>query len=374
MDPIEIRVGARRTRPWCATCVVGCIAVTAFIACAEYVPPSTRDGSGGTSGSSGGTGATAGTSGATSGTGTGGTLSGSGGTLSGAGGTGATGGTSEASGGSSGASGSAGSAGSGGSGGGGVDACPDDPAKMDPGGCGCGVEEDPACASLKEALIHRYAFDGMGDAVTDSVGSAHGTVEGTTLDDSGDLTLAGTTTDQYVNLPNGLISGLENATLEIWFTWSGGGAWQRLFDFGSSDMAEGTQGDGQTYLFLTPRAVDANGFLRVAYTSAGNENEILVTATAAASTSPETHVTVVVDSTNDLLSLYQGSTLAGSAAFTETLAGLDDVNAWLGRSQYSGDPELGGTLHEFRIYDAALTAAEIGYSDSAGPDAPFLEP
>jgi hypothetical protein len=277
------------------------------------------------------------------------------------------------SGGAGGASGSAGTGGDGGSGGG-VDACPDDPAKTEPLGCGCGVEEDPACASLKEALIHRYSFDGTGDTVTDSVGTSHGTVEGTTLDDSGELTLAGTTTDQYVDLPNGLISGLESATLEIWFTWSGGDAWQRLFDFGSSDMAEGTQGDGQTYLFLTPRAVDADGFLRVAFTSDGNENETLVTATAAASTSPETHVTVVVDGANDLLSLYQGSTLAGSVAFAETLADLDDVNAWLGRSQYSGDPEFAGKLHEFRVYDAALTAAEIAYSDSAGPDATFLEP
>jgi hypothetical protein len=246
--------------------------------------------------------------------------------------------------------------------------------KTEPGSCGCGVEEDPACASLKSALIHRYGFEGAGDAVTDSVGTQHGTVEGATLDDSGDLTLAGATTDQYVDLPNGLISGLENATLEIWFTWSGGGAWQRLFDFGSTDMAEGTQGDGQTYLFLTPRAVDEDGSLRVAFTSSGAENETLVTASEAASTSPATHVTVVVDAANDLLSLYQGATLAGSEAFTGALSELDDVNAWLGRSQYSADPELAGKLHEFRIYDAALTAPEIAYSDAAGPDAAFLAP
>ena len=210
--------------------------------------------------------------------------------------------------------------------------------------------------------------------MTDSVGAAHGTVEGTTLDGSGDLALAGTTSDEYVDLPNGPISSLDSVTLETWFTWSGGGAWQRLFDFGSSDGAEGAQGDGQTYLFLTPKAVDADGFMRVAYTASGNENEILVTAAAAAPTGTMTHVTVVVDGVAGELALYQGTTLAGSEAFTGLLSDLDDVNAWLGRSQYTADPEFAGTLHEFRIYDAALTAAEIAYSDAAGPDAAFLEP
>ena len=37
-----------------------------------------------------------------------------------------------------------------------------------------------------------------------------------------------------------------------WVTWNGGGAWQRIFDFGTSDGGEGNSGTGQKYLFLTP--------------------------------------------------------------------------------------------------------------------------
>jgi hypothetical protein len=50
---------------------------------------------------------------------------------------------------------------------------------------------------------------------------------------------------------------------------------------------------------------------------------------------------------------------------------VDDVNNWLGRSQYSSDPAFGGTIYEFRIYGAALTQVELGASFAAGPRAVF---
>jgi hypothetical protein len=60
-------------------------------------------------------------------------------------------------------------------------------------------------------------------------------------------------------------------------------------------------------------------------------------------------------------------------SFTGQLSQISDVNNWLGRSQYSNDPELNATFDEFRIYDVALTAAQIQTSATAGPDATFLE-
>jgi hypothetical protein len=38
---------------------------------------------------------------------------------------------------------------------------------------------------------------------------------------------------------------------------------------------------------------------------------------------------------------------------------IDDVNNWLGRSQWDQDPMLAATLLDFRIYGAALSAAEL---------------
>ena len=47
---------------------------------------------------------------------------------------------------------------------------------------------------------------------------------------------------------------------------------------------------------------------------------------------------------------------------------INDINNWLGRSQYSQDPRFGGSYHEFRIYNAALSASDIRASFEAGPD------
>lgn len=51
------------------------------------------------------------------------------------------------------------------------------------------------------------------------------------------------------------------------------------------------------------------------------------------------------------------------------LAALNDVNNWLGRSNYLVDPPLSAVLVEFRIYSQALTAAQLAASFGAGPGA-----
>jgi hypothetical protein len=308
----------------------------------------------------------------------------SGGSVSATGGASTTGGTpskggATSTGGSSGGSvATGGTAGSGGAGGcSGGDCCPSDPNKTMPGVCGCGVPDQDSgttagCVGLRNALVHRYSFSGSGTRATDSVGGEHGTVTNTTLTNTGSLSLAGTTSDQYVDLPNGIVSSLTNATFDVWLTWTGGSGWQRIFDFGNSSAAEGTQGNGDTYLFLTPKGTSGSAYLRVVFSTEGTANETFVNAAAALATSTVSHVTVVVDDTNALLSLYLNGTSAGSAAFTESLSGLNDVNNWLGRSQFSPDAEFAGQLHELRIYKVALSAAQIQLSQQAGTDPAFF--
>lgn len=50
------------------------------------------------------------------------------------------------------------------------------------------------------------------------------------------------------------------------------------------------------------------------------------------------------------------------------LSDIEDVDNWLGRSQYEDDPVFNGEFDEFRIYGAALTADEIERSANAGPN------
>jgi len=260
-----------------------------------------------------------------------------------------------------------------------VDGCPGDAMKTSAGVCGCGRPDSDqgalvSCAGLRDALVHRYRFDGSGTTVTDSRGDHDGVVINTQLDGTGRLDLAGGSSDEYVDLPNGMISALTNATFEVWLTWNGGNGWQRIFDFGDSNAAEGSQGTGTSYLFLTPQTPSPSLVMRVAYTANGSANETRLSASAALPSSGMHHVAVVIDDGNNQMHLYQDGASVGSVAFSGSLSAIDDVNNWLGRSQYGTDPELDGSLHELRIYEAPLSAAQIALSFADGPDPAYLEP
>lgn len=266
-----------------------------------------------------------------------------------------------------------------------VDECPNDPAKTSPGVCGCGFPDSntaklASCSGLKSALVHRYDFEGTGTVVTDRVGTAHGTVEGgaklSVVGGKGVVVLAGGTTGSYVNLPNKLISVLTSATLEAWVTWGGGPAWQRIFDFGDSTNAtpEDNPASGKSYLFLTPQTEDdEGGAMRGVYSLAGNAvaEETRVEASAAL---PETltHVALVVDAAAGKLILYVNGVKDGEQTFTGKLSSINDVNVWLGRSQFNQDPKMTGTFHDFRVYKSALSALQIATSFAGGADPAFL--
>ena len=87
-----------------------------------------------------------------------------------------------------------------------------------------------------------------------------------------------------------------------------------------------------------------------------------------------THVAVVIDGVAGNMKIYQQGTVqpSGSSGVAiragTSLSNLNDVNNWLGRSQYAADQELAGTIHEFRIYSRALSAAELSTNATLGPD------
>jgi hypothetical protein len=224
--------------------------------------------------------------------------------------------------------------------------------------------------------------------------------------------------DQYADLPNYLLSTTEtgSVTLEAWVNWTGGPAWQRIFDFGDNDNPRvGEQGNGgDSYLFLTPRSpndpaaalVPLTSKMRVAYKRPGaDEWEIIVDATRALPSGVQTHVAVVVDATAQTMSLFIDGRLEngvayfrnpGDPAFTSMqgpydwsapvagdggmvvppsvdLTEINDINNWLGRSQFIADEELQATFSEFRIYRAALSPELLEISHNGGPDAVFLQ-
>lgn len=260
------------------------------------------------------------------------------------------------------------------------DGCPQDGAKTAPGICGCGrVDADMgttvSCSGLVSALRHRYRFEGTGTTITDSRGTAHGTAISAALTGTGSLVLAGGTSNDFVDLPNGIAKALTDATFEAFVTWDGGSGWQRIFDFGSnSSSTEGNQGtSGETYLFVTPQAAGSGGTtVRLVFSLDGYDNEVTINGTASLPTGGTHQVAVVIDDTADQMRLYVDGVMQGQATFPGHLAELNDINNWLGRSQFTVDPEFDGRLHEFRIYAAPLTTGQIALSFADGTDPAYL--
>ena len=230
---------------------------------------------------------------------------------------------------------------------------------------------DPALAALGALLLHRYAFDGSGSSVVDTVGDANGTTQA--VQSGGQLTLSGS---DFVDLPNGIISGLESVTIEAWVTWnatnfwSDSTEWQLIFSFGTNANGEGRQGSGTTYLALTPRDYDGN--VRASYTLDGYYEEDYVSSSAHLPTAAGTQVVMVVDGAQGTLSVYVDGALADSETnLALDLSAIDDVNNWIGRSQFTEDKYFTGDVLDFRIYGAALSDAQVALSYAHGADASF---
>ncbi len=235
------------------------------------------------------------------------------------------------------------------------------------------------CGPLRGALVHRYSFNGIGTIAIDSVGGAHGTIMGTRLNGDGTLILAGGSSDQYVDLPNGIIRSLHDATFEAWVKWNGPGTggWQRFFDFGDNGNPEGVRGlTAASSLYLTPQAASASDG-NVMFGAFKRPDQVGVDETRALSThafptGAMHQVVLVVDDTHNVMALYLDGALERSTPFNDSLSTLNDINNWLGRSQYAVDPSYDGTFYEFRIFNAPLSANAVLTVYLGGPDAAFL--
>jgi len=258
------------------------------------------------------------------------------------------------------------------------------------------VAADPAMA----ALTHRYSFnETSGNIVNDSIGTAHGTVisradgvNGVTAPSwgNGSLSLnnlgggtdaANISLNNYVDLPNGVVGTSSNVTIEGWTTWQGGNIWQRIFDFGNTNVDDASNGErlpdnlaggygGESYYFVAPRT-GRNGDVFGSELRVGGSNVVAddTTGNGALTLNSPTHFALVLKGgTGGSISLYRNGQLVSSAATTLNPADVPQLNMWLGRSNFAGDSFYSGSFNEFRIYDTAQNAGQIGASYTAGPD------
>jgi hypothetical protein len=199
----------------------------------------------------------------------------------------------------------------------------------------------------------------------------HGTVNGAAAWVAGNIqgALQFDGSNDYVSLPIGrLIQSLSSATFAVWANYSQqGGAWQRVFDFGTGETVN---------MFLTPAIGGSNtGNMRFAITTGGAGAESQFTAGSRLATGWH-HIAVVIDGDTRNVQLYLDDAVVASGTTNTLPRDLGNTTQnWLGRSEYGADAYYQGLLDDLRIYDRALTAEEIatamagggGYTAAANP-------
>lgn len=242
-----------------------------------------------------------------------------------------------------------------------------------------------ACFSMaasisQAALVHQYTFnDGT---ASDSVGSADGTLIGSSVFGGRLTTVGGGAGNSYVDLPDNIATAAASGgtagalSFEVWAQAANNVGWASLVSLGGDVGGDPNGGGDNDYIQLIPLTGDGAATLR-ATSKINGGGESFVDGASPLSTTADQHIVVVVDQSGGLpgtLEMYVDGSSIGSVPVQ---AGLDitamaNDNNWLGRSQWL-DASFDGSYDEFRIYDTALDAAQVADSFANGP-IPIPEP
>ncbi|MET9793577.1 family 43 glycosylhydrolase [Streptomyces canus] len=209
-----------------------------------------------------------------------------------------------------------------------------------------------------DLLVH-YGFDETGGniAVDSSGHGYHGTYVGTpgfgTGVRGGSFKMSGDATGSpYVKIPSGVLRNADSVTVSTYAKWKGGNSFQWLFGLGP---------DSDKYLFATPS--NGGNSLYSAITKASWSAESKLTAGSQLTPGEWRHVTVTLDGASGAMVLYVDGVEAARTTTTIKPSELYDANkdysGYIGKSLYGADPYFGGEVDDFRIYDRALSAAEV---------------
>jgi hypothetical protein len=226
---------------------------------------------------------------------------------------------------------------------------------------------------IETSAIHLYTFnDGTvsGTTVTDLIGGLDGTLVNGASVANGQLVLADISqvgpNVQYMQMPEDVLpQGSTAATAELWFTASAGtGAWGRGFDLGADDS---------NYLIFSPLGSGVPSI--AALKNSNGLGQQFVLGTSSYNDNTQHLATVTVDDATDTLVYYIDGVEIGQVSLGDTnLSGLQAINNFLGRSQFTTDPGFIGSMNQFAIYDRALSPFEVATNFAAGPISGAITP
>lgn len=207
-------------------------------------------------------------------------------------------------------------------------------------------------STVPELIAHLPLNAGAGTTAADVAGRAkNGTLAGGAtwgVGRTGGSAVQLSVKGAHVAMPADVLAQVSDYTIAVWVYWSAAATNARIFDFGTSDIA---------YMALIPR--DGGGKLRFTTTRSHYFGEQSVVGAAALPVGRWAHVAVTLAGTTAKLYL-DGTQVGENTGVVITPFQLGDTpNAWLGRSQYGGDPSFSGLVQDLRIYSGALNSQQI---------------
>jgi hypothetical protein len=228
-----------------------------------------------------------------------------------------------------------------------------------------------------QTLVNRYSFDTdiTGTNVVDSVGGPawYGTVP-----NGGDFTtfpgqlLLSAASQQYVQLPVGILSNYTAVTIDCWATFGTLPSACFLYGFGGTDtnVLSGGQPSGYDYIYCQPYG----GSIAISGADPGWQGE-QGTGGAGNLSGQTVHVTSVYNPAAGYIELYTNGVLVSrnSAVTTQMSAVTNQLN-YIARSLYGADSYMDIELNEFRIWNGALNDLQVAGSEVGGPDTVSTSP
>jgi hypothetical protein len=249
-------------------------------------------------------------------------------------------------------------------------------------------------------LVHEYKFnETSGTTAADSKGSANGTLNGdAAFSGTGQLLLSGNQGSSVI-LPPGILGGFDEVTIETWVTFpSSINPFANLFAFGGTDTnaLDPNQGFGYNYITFSPHTGGSTMQANFGQGLPGFNGERDAVLAGVLDNQTNVHVVVVFHPSAGYEAFYINGGLAASISMFNCLVnpsavpgpaftnhsvlnyqlandplnyglGPDPLN-YIGQSLYTGDPGLLASIDEFRIYNNALTPAQIAADYALGPN------
>ncbi|WP_416151615.1 immunoglobulin-like domain-containing protein [Salipaludibacillus sp. HK11] len=174
-------------------------------------------------------------------------------------------------------------------------------------------------------------------------------------ENTGAISFDGGTTSSYIEMPEGVLDGLESVTVSSLVNWKGNNQAEWIFALGQ---------DSDKYFYVTPSRNSGNNSARLGLGITSWQNEAAANGTTGTLDSDNWKVvTAVMDGEEETLTLYIDGVEVGTGSTNGyTLEEINNANGrsgFIGRSFYASDPYFGGMIADFQVYNDALSASEV---------------